>query len=334
MTERPSHIRPPIDPESEGLIDAFLETLLAERGAAQRTRLAYRADLEDFARWCSPTALADVGSSRVHTYLADLGRAGITPRTQARRLSCLRQFARFMLQMGVRDDEMTAGQITPHYQSGLPHPLSEEEVKRLLEKGTCGHPDLRRDLLSRVALELLYTTGLRISELLSLPATCVRHRGGMLPVRGKGGRERLVPFSSTAREAAEALLAYDAVLDSPWLFPGRNPKKPLTRQGFDKILYACALKAGLDPQRVSPHVLRHSFATHLLNRGADLRALQMLLGHADITTTQIYTQVMTERLKEAVKQHHPLGQEADAPEKQNDGEQPDTDEVFLAGSQK
>lgn len=293
--------------ESRALIDAFLEALLAERGAAGRTREAYRADLEDFARWCAPLSLADVSRNKVHAYFVDQGRSGISARTQARRLSCFRQFARFMLQMGVRADELTAGQVSPRYHSGLPHPLSEEEVKRLLEKGTSGHADLRRDLLSRVALEMLYTTGLRISELLSLPASCIRQKGGMLPVRGKGGRERLVPFSSTAREAAEALVAYDAILDSPWLFPGRDPRKPLTRQGFDKILHACALKAGLDPQRVSPHVLRHSFATHLLNRGADLRALQVLLGHADITTTQIYTQVMTERLKEAVKQHHPLG---------------------------
>ncbi|GBQ06870.1 hypothetical protein AA15669_1125 [Saccharibacter floricola DSM 15669] len=128
----------------------------------------------------------------------------------------------------------------------------------------------------------------------------------MLLVRGKGGRERLVPFAKGARQAAEALVRYDTILDSPWLFPGRNPQRPLTRQGFDKILHACALKAGFDPQRISPHVLRHSFATHLLNRGADLRALQMLLGHADIATTQIYTQVMGERLKEAVQKYHPL----------------------------
>ncbi|POS63041.1 tyrosine recombinase [Parasaccharibacter apium] len=295
--------------ESAALIEAFLEAIVAERGAAEQTRAAYRADLEDFASWCAPLSLADVSRGSVQAYFADQGRRGISARTQARRLSCFRQFARFMLQMGVRADELTAGQASPRYQSGLPHPLSEDEVRRLLEKGTCGHADLRRDLLSRVALEMLYTTGLRISELLSLPAGCVRQRGGMLPVRGKGGRERLVPFSSAAREAAEALLAYDAVLDSPWLFPGRNPRKPLTRQGFDKILHACALKAGLDPLRVSPHVLRHSFATHLLNRGADLRALQVLLGHADITTTQIYTQVMTERLKEVVRQHHPLGQD-------------------------
>lgn len=305
--------------ESVALIDAFLETMVAERGAAERTRLAYRADLEDFARWCAPLSLADVGRSKVQAYFADQGRAGISARTQARRLSCFKQFARFMLQMGVRADELTAGQVSPRYHSGLPHPLSEEEVRRLLDKGTSGHADLRRDLLSRVALEMLYTTGLRISELLSLPATCVRHRGGMLPVRGKGGRERLVPFSSAAREAAEALLAYDAILDSPWLFPGRDPRKPLTRQGFDKILYACAVKAGLDPQRVSPHVLRHSFATHLLNRGADLRALQVLLGHADITTTQIYTQVMTERLKEAVRQHHPMGRDGEVGEPEAQG---------------
>ncbi len=294
--------------ESAALIDSFLETMLAERGAAQRTRQAYRADLEDFARWCAPESVALVPGERVHAYFAALGRAGLAARTQARRLSALKQFARFLLQMGVREDDLTAGQETPRYQAGLPHPLSEAEVQKLLEKGTRGHADVRRDLLARVALELLYTTGLRISELLTLPAQSVRHKGGMLPIRGKGGRERLVPFSHAAREAAEALIAYDSVLDSPWLFPGRNPKKPLTRQGFDKILHACALQAGIDPQRVSPHVLRHSFATHLLNRGADLRALQMLLGHADITTTQIYTQVMTERLKETVRQYHPLGQ--------------------------
>ncbi len=294
-------------PTSDALIDSFLEAMAAERGAALKTRQAYRADLEDFARWCAPTSLAEASTEQVRTYFASLGQEGLAARTQARRLSCLRQFARFMLQTGIREDDLTAGQAMPRYSGGLPHPLSETDIQRLLEKGTQGHADERRDLLSRVALELLYTTGLRISELLSLPASCVQNRQGMLLVRGKGGRERLVPLSSTAREAAEELLGYDSSLGSPWLFPGRNPLRPLTRQGFDKILHACALQAGIDPQRVSPHVLRHSFATHLLDRGADLRALQMLLGHADIATTQIYTQVMTQRLKDAVRQHHPLG---------------------------
>ncbi|MXV36120.1 MULTISPECIES: tyrosine recombinase [unclassified Saccharibacter] len=291
---------------SVGVIEAFLEMLASERAAALRTRLAYRADLEDFACWVAPASIADAASSDLRAYVVAKGREGLSVRSQARRLSSLRQFYRFLLQDNYREDDPTEDHPIPGYRASLPHPLSEGEINTLLDKGTCGHDDPRRDYVSRAAIELLYTTGLRISELLSLPASCVQRQEEMLLVRGKGGRERLVPFAKGARQAAEALVRYDTILDSPWLFPGRNPQRPLTRQGFDKILHACALKAGFDPQRISPHVLRHSFATHLLNRGADLRALQMLLGHADIATTQIYTQVMGERLKEAVQKYHPL----------------------------
>lgn len=280
--------------------------LAAERGAALKTRQAYASDLADFAAHCAPVSLGDAQGGDVQSYLAELSRAGLAARTAARRLSCLRQFYRFLMLESVREDDPTERQQAPKIASSLPRPLDEAEIRLLLEVGTRGHENERRDIVSRAALELLYTTGLRISELLALPATCVHVRGPMLLVRGKGGRERLVPLSQTAREAADQLVHFDRDLGSPWLFPGRNPQKPLTRQGFDKILLACALKAGVDPDRVSPHVLRHSFASHLLAHGADLRALQMLLGHADIATTQIYTQVMSERLRQAVSAHHPL----------------------------
>ncbi|MBR0558779.1 tyrosine recombinase [Neokomagataea anthophila] len=287
-------------------IDAFLEMLASERGAAKLTRVAYAADLADAEGFVAPTRLEKATASDIAAYLASLSKQKLSARTSARRLSCLRQYYRFLMLESVREDDPTARQIAPKVSATLPRPLAEDEIRRLLEHGTVGHDDERRDLVSRAALELLYTTGLRISELLALPATCVQAKGPMLLVRGKGGRERLVPLSQAARDAADALVHYDRGLGSLYLFPGRNPAKPLTRQGFDKILYACAVKAEIDPERVSPHVLRHSFASHLLARGADLRALQMLLGHADIATTQIYTQVMAERLRQLVSAHHPL----------------------------
>lgn len=287
-------------------VEAFLEMLAAERGAVLKTRQAYASDLSDFARHCVPVSLAQATGEQVRSYLASLSQAGMAARTAARRLSCLKQFYRFLMLESIRSDDPTDRQQAPKISASLPRPLDEKEIRLLLEEGTKGHENERRDLLSRAALELLYTTGLRISELLSLPASCVKAKGAMLLVRGKGGRERLVPLSRSAREAAEALVYFDRDLGSPYLFPGRDPNKPLTRQGFDKILLACALKAGIDPERVSPHVLRHSFASHLLAHGADLRALQMLLGHADIATTQIYTQVMAERLRQLVTAHHPL----------------------------
>lgn len=293
--------------------EAFLEMLLAERNAASRTRQAYAADLEDFVaflRHASPGgALLNADRAAIAAYTAVQGKAGLSSRTTARRLSCLRQFFRFALREGWCAVDPTETVAMPRHQSALPRLLSQDQVTALIDLGCNGHDDPRRDLVSRAALELLYTTGLRISELLGLPGRVFMRDAPMVLIRGKGGRERLIPVSHAAREAALALLHHDRDIDSPYLFPGRNPSKPLTRQGFDKILLQVALRAGIDPDLVSPHVLRHSFATHLLERGADLRALQMLLGHADIGTTQIYTHVMQERLRQVLTQHHPLSDE-------------------------
>lgn len=298
--------------------EAFLEMLAAERNAAPRTRVAYMADLEDFIGFLThrvsgqPIALLDAKRDAVSAYAASLGSAGLSARTAARRLSCLRQFYRFALRENWCATDPTESIQMPRLEAPLPRLLSEAQVTDLLEKGCAGHDDPRRDLVCRAALELLYTTGLRVSELLSLPGRLFLRDAPMVLIRGKGGRERLIPVSLAAREAALALLHHDRDIDSPYLFPGRNPSRPLTRQGFDKILFQASLRAGLDPDLVSPHVLRHSFATHLLERGADLRALQMLLGHADIATTQIYTHVMQERLRQVLTRHHPLSDETTA----------------------
>lgn len=287
--------------------------LAAERNAAARTRAAYESDLTDFAGHLSTRSQADgrqslltAGPASVQSYMASLGALGLSARTSARRLSCLRQFYRFLLREGLREDDPTARERAPKLPASLPKVLSEDEVRHLIDAGTAGHDDPRRDLVAHAAIALLYTTGLRISELLSLPASLPQNHAPMVVVRGKGGRERLVPISDDARNAAKALITHDRKRGSLWLFPGRDPSRALTRQGFDKILHQSALLADIDPARVTPHVLRHSFASHLLGRGADLRALQMLLGHADIATTQIYTHVLTERLRQLVEAHHPL----------------------------
>ncbi|GAN54246.1 site-specific tyrosine recombinase XerD [Tanticharoenia sakaeratensis] len=297
------------DPLSRGQVEAFLEMLAAERGAAARTLSAYQSDLDDFSAHAASRSetLAEGSAETVQTYLRAMTAGGLAPRTAARRLSCLRQFYRFAAREGWRKDDPTARAARPKLPVTLPRVLSEDEVMRLLDARAVGDAEAgRRALVARAALELLYTAGLRISELLGLPRDAAYARGPMLLVRGKGGRERLVPLSEGAREAMRALRASDADIASPFLFPGRDPKRPLTRQAFDRILHDCAVRAGLDPARVSPHVLRHSFASHLLGRGADLRALQMLLGHADIATTQVYTHVMTERLRQLMEAHHPL----------------------------
>jgi integrase/recombinase XerD len=291
-------------------IEAFLEMLVAERGAARNTWAAYAADLTDFAGFAASrgAGAAAADPDVLQDYMAGLNHAGLSARTAARRLSALRQFHKFLLREGVRTDDPTALLDAPRLRPALPKYLSEQEVDQLLQ--AAGRRAGRPGAVARAALEILYATGLRVSELLGLPRRALSGDAAVLLVRGKGGKERIVPLSDPAREAAAALVAGqgEAAKKSPWLFTGRDPRHAMTRQGFALLLKQVALDAGLDPARVSPHVLRHSFASHLLARGADLRSLQLLLGHADIATTQIYTHVLAERLQRLVEAHHPLAQ--------------------------
>jgi integrase/recombinase XerD len=224
-------------------------------------------------------------------------------RTQARRLSALKQFFLFLLREGARDDNPAAEISAPKLPKSLPKYLSESEVEALLETahGMEGLPGLK----AQAGLEILYATGLRVTEMLSLKAGALTTDAMMLLVKGKGGKERMIPLSDAARHAAAALRAASPA-KARYLFAGRDISQPMTRQGFALLLKQAALEAGLDPARLSPHVLRHSFASHLLAHGADLRALQKLLGHADIATTEIYTHVLAERLQKLVQAHHPL----------------------------
>ncbi len=235
--------------------------------------------------------------------MASMHALGLSARTAARRLSALRQFHLFLLKEGIRSDDPTSHLDAPQLPKPLPKFLTETEVDALLEAAT--RKPGRAGVLGRAALELLYATGMRISELLSLPRATLGDKAEVMIIMGKGRKERMVPLSAAAKEAGAALLEATEA-QGRWLFPGRDPKRPLTRQAFFLILKRIALEAGLDPARVSPHVLRHSFASHMLARGADLRSLQMLLGHADISTVQIYTHIQTERLRKVVEDHHPL----------------------------
>jgi integrase/recombinase XerD len=300
-------------------VEAFLEMLAAERGAARNTLAAYGADLTDFSAHAASrgTGPAGADAATLQDYMAGLHRAGLAARTAARRLSALRQFHRFLLREGVRADDPTALLDAPRLAPALPKYLSEAEVDQLLQ--AAGRRAGRPGATARAALEILYATGLRVSEMLSLPRRALSGDAAVLLVRGKGGKERIVPLSDPAREAAAALAAVlnEPAKKSPWLFAGRDPRHAMTRQGFALLLKQVALDAGLDPARVSPHVLRHSFASHLLARGADLRSLQLLLGHADIATTQIYTHVLAERLQRLVEAHHPLAR-PDVPLSAND----------------
>jgi integrase/recombinase XerD len=286
-------------------IEAFLEMLAAERGAAQNTLAAYQVDLMDFADFVQRRggAAARADAILLQAYMAGLAQARLSPRSQARRLSALRQFHHFLLHEGVRTDDPTSLLDSPKLGQALPKYLTEQEVEALL--AAAERRDGRSGVLVRAALEIIYTTGLRVSELLALPRGALSGEAPMLMVRGKGGKDRIVPLSEKARAAAAGLAALDEGR-SRWLFPGRDPRRAMTRQGFALLLKLVAMEAGLDPTRVSPHVLRHSFASHLLAHGADLRSLQLLLGHADITTTQIYTHVLGERLQRLVEDHHPL----------------------------
>lgn len=286
-------------------VEAFLEMMAAERGAARNTLAAYRTDLDDLAAFLGGQGQVVSAASQegLRAYLGALADSGLSPRTQARRLASIRQFHKFLLREGVRQDDPARLLGSPKTQPALPKNLTEAEVDQLLQ--TAAEAKGLSGLALRAGLEILYASGLRISELLALPAVALTADAEMLMVRGKGGKDRVVPLSETAREAALAL-RQARKQPGKWLFSGRDGKHPLTRQAFFLQLKAVALKAGLDPARVSPHVLRHSFASHLLGRGADLRSLQMLLGHADIATTQIYTHLLAERLQKLVERHHPL----------------------------
>ncbi len=281
--------------------------LAAERGAARNTIEAYRADLLAFAAHTAGQgeSVSVATEKTLHGYMASL-HGVVSARTAARRLSSLRGFCRFLVINGVRLDDPSHLLDAPRLPTSLPRNLTEPEVDALLAAARAkpGVPGL----LAHAALETLYATGLRVSELLSLPRTALGVRSEMLIVRGKGSKERMVLLSDRAKAAAAKLV--EATPKSPWLFPGRDPRQAMTRQGFAVALKGVALEAGLDPGRVSPHVLRHSFASHMLARGADLRSLQLLLGHADIATTQIYTHVLSERLQELVALHHPLAKQS------------------------
>jgi integrase/recombinase XerD len=299
----------------------FLDMLSAERGAASHTIEAYTRDLSEFLAFLAAKGKTAKQATADHLrgFLAGLARKGLAPTSRARKLSAIRQFFRFLLAEGLRTDDPTSAIDSPRLGRPLPKILSLAEVETLLE--TAKHASekaadgtaRRRALRLYAALETLYATGLRVSELISLPRNVLTADDLVLTIKGKGGRERLVPLNEAAREALGAHLA--AVHEdeekgrgvSPWLFPSSGGQH-LTRQRFGQELKALALTAGIEPARVSPHVLRHAFASHLLERGADLRTVQQLLGHADISTTQIYTHVIEERLRRLVEQHHPLAQ--------------------------
>ena len=290
-------------------VEAFVEMMAAERGAAANTIAAYRRDLADFAASLKHRGgdIARADSQAIRDYLERLAAAGLSARTAARRLSALRQFYRFLFVEGVRGDEPTAVIDSPRQARSLPKVISEAEVSRLLDvaRRQCG-PDGAR---LRALVELLYGTGLRVSELVGLPLAAVARDPEVMIVRGKGGKERMVPLGGPARAAVGAYLVHRPHFlgprgEQPWLFPGRHGH--LTRHRFAQLLKGLAGAAGLAPERLSPHVLRHAFASHLLDNGADLRSVQQMLGHADITTTQIYTHVQAERLRRIVDRHHPL----------------------------
>lgn len=300
-------------------IEAFLEMLSAERGAARHTLEAYGRDLTDYAQFLenNGTQLASVTSNDIRAFLRDLDNRGLAVSTAQRRLSAVRQLHRFLYGEGITATNPATVIEAPRTVRALPKVLSIAEVDHLLVHARQQVEEKtgkkRRDAARlHCLLELLYATGLRVSELVSLPKNILSDNAYLAAVTGKGGRQRLVPVSRAAREALDAyrqLMQHHSarqMADTAFLFPSRGKAGHLTRQQFALALKALAASAGLDPQKVSPHVLRHAFASHLLQGGADLRAVQQMLGHADISTTQIYTHVLAERLKAVVEDHHPL----------------------------
>lgn len=292
--------------------DSFLEMLSAERGLAQNSLLAYRNDLADFSGFLTGRNEnpETVGSDALRLYMQSLSDEGMTASTAARRLSALRQFFKFLVQETIRKDDPAALLDAPKRARPLPKLLSESEVDRLLAEARHLRDDPAESARLTALLEILYATGLRVSELVGLRWPPFGDDARFLVIRGKGSKERLVPLSGPARQAIEDYASWRADFitgnTSPWLFPSRGDSGHLTRQRFGQLLKDLAMAAGIDPAKVSPHVLRHAFASHLLAHGADLRAVQKMLGHADISTTQIYTHVLEARKQALVRQHHPL----------------------------
>lgn len=311
-------------------LERFLEAIQAERDASRNTLLSYARDLNDFAAFLKAQGQDYTTAMRVdiEAYLVDQADRGMAQATRARRLSAIRQLYRFAFLEGWREDDPGALIKGPKRQRPLPGALSEAEVDRLLEAaGTHGRTGAER-LRDTCLMQILYATGLRVSELVSLPVAAVRGDPRMILIRGKGGRERMVPLSPPAREALAAWLAHlDEAHEaspgarpagirprSPHLFPARGKHGHMTREHFFLLVKDFARLAGLDPAKVSPHTLRHAFATHLLAHGADLRVIQTLLGHASIATTEIYTHVLETRLKALVLEKHPMADARTAPE--------------------
>jgi integrase/recombinase XerD len=314
------------------LINLFLDMLAAEQGAGDNTLDAYRRDLEDFSEFLSRggQSFAGVETQALRDYLADLDTRGFKSTSVARRLSAMRHLFRFLLHERIRSDDPAAILSGPKRGRGLPKVLSIADVDRLLVRAKAladapesSAPQRLRALRMYCLLEVLYATGLRVSELVSLPLSASRRDARMIVVRGKGDKERLVPLNEPSRQAmADYLAASEALKQekkkggpaskngpaSKWLFPSFGESGHLTRQHFARDLKELAQAAGLAPRLVSPHVLRHAFASHLLHNGADLRIVQTLLGHTDISTTQIYTHVVEERLKSLVRDLHPLAE--------------------------
>jgi len=302
----------------ETLIELFLDMLAAERGASVNTLDAYRRDLADFSAelTAKKDSIADADSDALRAYLARLAQRKLAPASVARRLSAMRQLYRFLYSEGHRGDDPAAVLEGPKRGRSLPKVLSVKQVDELLAQArnamqTESKSERLRAARMMCLLEVLYATGLRVSELVALPESAARRDQRMLVVRGKGGRERLVPLNDAARQTMKDYLALREEANaakSKWLFPSFGESGHLSRQHFARELKELAGTAGLKPSQVSPHVLRHAFASHLLQNGADLRVVQTLLGHADISTTQIYTHVLEDRLKSLVRDLHPLAE--------------------------
>jgi integrase/recombinase XerD len=305
------------------LIEAFLDMIAAERGAAKNTVDAYARDLCDYAAALAQASKTQQNATTedIRAYLSLLAKRGLSPASSARKLSSIRHFHRFLVADGYRGDDPALIIEAPRQGQRLPKTLSVAEVGHLLSISKEGVDDEARPAGERLRalrmaclLELLYATGLRVSELVALPSSAAQTKEPFIHIRGKGGRERLVPLSGEARRGISAYRAFlqktqAGAAAGPWLFPADSASGHLTRQAFARDLKLCAAAAGIASARVSPHVLRHAFASHLLQNGADLRVVQELLGHADISTTQIYTHVLNERMKAMVRDLHPLTNE-------------------------